>query len=149
MRCDTRSILLWGTRAFLPRTQFISVFLTRVSVARKSPDSVALCPKTKILAIRVLMNSVFVQSLHWDEMWHKVEISVGNPSVSFGPPVKIYPTPALAGLGPILSVFLNRVSVARRSPYYVALCPKTKSLTIRDRQRAAWLRRSLMNPVFT
>lgn len=74
------------------RAHLLSDFLCRVSVARRRPDLAPLCPKTESLTIgsrqrtawfrRALINSLFTQSHYWDQMWHKIEISVRNTSVS-------------------------------------------------------------------
>lgn len=83
-------------------------------------------------------------------MWHKIKITVEDPSVFHSVQLSKFAEDSQArARAHLLSIFLSRVSVARRRPDLVPLCPKTESLTIRSRQRTAWFRRALINSLFT
>lgn len=167
MRCDTMSVLFvrytcvyqtgqWSnyiqTPLSLDQVQFLSVFLSCVSVSRWIPDRVYLC--LKIVGLKIgakqrtvwlrqsLLNSVFTQSAHWDVMWLKVDNSVGNPSVSNRAKGQNLPSPHIRDIG--YNNFFSRVSVARQNADCFFLCLKTEVVTIenqshRHSQRANWL----------
>lgn len=84
---------------------------------------------------------------HWNEMWHKVEFSMGKPSAYTRTSSQNLPTLRIRGIRHIeLSVFHWQVFVFWQSLDWIVLCPKVE-FTVRN--TSAYIRangQSLLSP---
>lgn len=118
------------------RVQFLSVFLSRVSVIKWSLDWVSFRPKIESLTIearqltvsirRVSINWYLLSPLYPEMRWNTRSRLWRTRACPIWPIVKIYPAAVTVEL--CLSIFLSRVSTRKQSPRLILRLPEDRGL---------------------
>lgn len=92
---------LFFSAEFLSRDKAFFIFLLKTVVLSVASQTVNFLTRKHF---------IFTQTSHWDELWHKVGITVRNPRVStLAKGKKITPPPRKAGLGTLHDCFSHAI----------------------------------------